>query len=82
MLADPPQLIGERVRFIVVVKDKNGETERARARVWNDGNIGWCRNLSKDTSRAMAAGYIIKLIDAVENGDMEAIPKMMEAEGH
>jgi hypothetical protein len=82
MLADPPQLIGERVRFIVVVKDQNGDTERARARVWNDGNIEWYRNMSKDTSRVMAAGCIIKLIGAVENGDMEAIPKMMVAEGH
>jgi hypothetical protein len=82
MLADPPQLIGLRVRFIVVVKNQHGEIERARARVWTDGNIEMYRNMSKDESQAMAAGFIIKLVNAVEEGDVEAMPRMMEVEGY
>jgi len=81
MLADPPQLVGKRVRFIAVVKDQRGETERARARVWTDGNIEAYRNMSKEGSQAIATGFMIQLVRAVEEGDTEAIPGMMNVEG-
>ncbi|KAF9642937.1 hypothetical protein BDM02DRAFT_1798284 [Thelephora ganbajun] len=81
MLADPPQLIGKRVRFLVVVKDQRGEMERARARVWTDDNIETYRNMSKEHSQAIAAGYMIKLVRAVEAGDIEAMPRMMNVQG-
>ena len=82
MLTDPPQLIGKRVRFIVVVKDQHGETERVRARVWTDGNIERCRNMDEEYSQAIAVEFMAKLLRAVEGGDVGAIPRMMEAEGH
>jgi hypothetical protein len=55
--------------------------ERARARVWTDGNIEWFRNLNKKDSQALAIGTLMKLVQAVEAGDMEMMPGMMEAEG-
>jgi len=80
MLADPPELIGKRVRFIVIVKNQRGEMERVRARVWTDGNIEIYRNMSKEDSRAVAAGFMAKLVIAVETGDVGVMPKMMNME--
>lgn len=82
MLADPPQLVGKRVRFVAVVKDQYGETERARVRVWTDGNIEMFRNLSREDSRAISVGLMAKLVSAVATGDIGAIPKMVKSEGH
>ena len=81
MLTDPPHLVGKRVRFIAVVKDQHGETERVRTRVWTDGNIGTYRNMSKENSQMVSVGFMAKLITAVEAGDTEAIPRVMRAEG-
>lgn len=81
MLADPPQLVGKRVRFIAVVKNQRGETERARVRVWTDGNIEIYRNMDKEESQAISTGFMIKLVRAVEAGDTEAMSKMMNVEG-
>jgi len=72
MLADPPQLVGKRVRFLAVVKDQHGEAERARARVWTDGNIEAYRNMSKEDSKAIATGFMTKLVSAVGTGDIGA----------
>lgn len=82
MLADPPQLIGKRIRFIAVVKDQRGETERARVRVWIDGNIERYREMGKEESRAIATEFMTKLASAVEAGDIGAIPRMMNVEGY
>ena len=82
MLADPPQLVGKRVRFIAVVKDRRGEAERARARVWTDGNIETYRNMGKEQSRTIAQGFIKGFVSAVGTGDIGVIPKMMNAEGY
>jgi hypothetical protein len=79
MLADPPELSGKCVRFLVVIKDQRGEVERARARVWTDGNIEWYRNMNKNGPQALAIGL---LVEAVEVGDVETMPGMMEVEGH
>jgi hypothetical protein len=38
-LADQPQLVGERVRFIVVLIDQNGEARRTGVRVWAECNV-------------------------------------------
>jgi len=81
MLADPPQLVGKRVRFIAVVKTQRGETERARARVWTDGNIEIYRGMNKEESQAIALGFMTELVRAVGAGDIEAMPKMMNIEG-
>lgn len=80
MLADPPQLVGKRVRFIAVVKNQYGETERVRVRVWTDGNIAIARNTSKEDSRAISVGLMAKLVSAVEAGDIGAIPRMTQVE--
>ena len=80
MLADPPQLVGKRVRFLAVVKNQHGGIERARARAWTDGNIEMCRNLSKELSRAAALGLMAKLVSAVGAGDMGSMQEMMNAE--
>jgi hypothetical protein len=78
MLTRPPQLVGKCVRCI---KDQHGETRRARARVWTDGNI--MIGLSHTVrSRAMAEGLIIDLISAVENGDVGTVPKVMKVKGY
>lgn len=82
MLADPPQLLGKRVRFIAIVNNQHGEMERARARVWTDDNIETFRNMDKKGSQAMALGFMTKLVGAVEAGDTEAIPNIMNIEGH
>ena len=81
MLADPPQLVGKRVRFLAVVKDEDGEIERARARVWTDGNIEAYRNMSKKDSQAIAVGFMAKLVSAVGAGDIAAMSEMMNVEG-
>jgi len=81
MLADPPELIGQRVRFIAIVNNQRGEMERVRARVWTDGNIEIYRNMSKEESRAVAVGFMAKLVSAVGAGDLGAMPKMMNMEG-
>lgn len=78
MLTGPPQLVGKCVRCI---KDQHGETRRARARVWTDGHI-MIELSHTDRSQAMAEGLIIDLISAVENGDLETIPKMMKVKGY
>ena len=80
MLADLPQLVGKRVRFIAVVKDQRGETERARARVWTDGNIEAYCSMSKEESQAVAMGFMVQLVRAVKEGDTEEIPKMTNVE--
>ena len=82
MLADPPELVGKRVRFLAVVKDQRGEVERARVRVWTDGNIETYRNMGREESRTIAQGFMDGLVIAVGAGDMEAIPKTMNAVGH
>jgi hypothetical protein len=83
MLADPPEPIGQRVRFLVAVKNRNGEVERARARVWTDGNIDtvW-RKMGKEASQMVAKGFLTGLVSAVEVGDMEVIPKTMSVGGY
>lgn len=77
MLADPPQLVGKRVRFLAVVKNPCGEVERARARVWADGNIEQYYNAPKEKSRAMSSAVVTALVTAVGIGDIEAIPKIL-----
>ena len=81
MLADPPQLIGKRVRFLAVVKNQLGEVERARARVWTDGNIENYRKIGKEDSQKLAAALTAGLVAAVEAGDVRVIPSTAE-EGH
>lgn len=76
MLADPPELIGQRVRFLVTVLNQMGGVERARARVWTDGNIEVFRGLGTEESKIVARGFIRDLADAVASGDMELIPNM------
>jgi len=82
MLADPPELIGKRVRFITVVRDHRGEVERARARVWTEATIETYRNMSKERSRTMATVLMEGLVKVVEAGDIGAIPEMLKVEGH
>lgn len=72
MLADPPQLVGTRVRFIAIVKTQHGEIERARIRIWTDGNIETYRGMDKKESQAIALGFMTKLVRAVGAGDIEA----------
>lgn len=79
MLADPPELIGKRVRFLVAVKNNRGEVERARARAWIDGNIEIYRKMSEEASQTVAKGFLTGLAGAVEVGDMEVIPNMFNA---
>jgi len=78
MLADPPELIGKRARFLVAVVDQHGEVERVRARVWTDDNIEVLRGLDKEGSRAVAAGLIAGFAGYVALGDSESIPRMLE----
>jgi len=80
MLADPPQLVGKRVRFLAVVKNQHGAVERARARAWTDGNIEAYRNMSKEDSQTIALGFMTKLVSAVGTGDMGVIQEMMNVE--
>ena len=80
MFADPPQLVGQRARFLVTVKDEFGEVERARARAWTDGNIEMYRKMEKEASKTVAAGFMTGLVKAVEAGEIDAIPSMMKAE--
>jgi len=77
MLADPPELVGERVRFLAAVLDENGEVERVRARVWTDGNIQVFRKMSKEDSRVVAMSFMTGLVGAVAAGDVGLIPKRM-----
>lgn len=78
MMADPPELVGQRVRFLVVVVDENGEVERARARVWTDNNIEIYRKMSKENSQTIAKGLVTGLVGAVETGSIDAIPSLMK----
>ena len=78
MMADPPELVGQRVRFLVVVVDGNGEVERARARVWTDNNLEVYRKMSKDNSQAIAKGLVTGLVGAIETGSIDAIPSLMK----
>jgi len=80
MLADPPELVGKRVRFIAVVRDHRGEVERARVRVWTEATIETYRNMSKEHSRTMATVLMEGLVKVVEAGDIGAIPEMLEVE--
>ena len=83
MLTDPPQLVGKRVRFIVVVKDQHGKTERVRVRVWTDGNIKRGHFMNEEYSQAIAVEfYLWPSYSARYRGDVEVIPKIVEAEGH
>jgi hypothetical protein len=80
MFADPPQLVGQRVRFLVVVKDEFGEVERARARAWTDPNIETYYKMEKENSKAIAVGFMTGLVKAVEVGEMNVVPSMMNVE--
>ena len=82
LLADPPELVGQRVRFLVIVVNQIGEIERARARVWTDRNIEATRNMDKEASRKAAASLVGELVRAVAAGDIESIPRLMKEEEH
>jgi hypothetical protein len=80
MLADPPDLIGKRARFFVVVKDQRGDVERARARAWTEPAIDFYRGMDKAHSRVIADCLTTGFVSAVEAGDLGALPKLMEAD--
>lgn len=80
MLADPPPLVGKRVRFLAVVKDQHGEVERARARAWTDTNIEAYRNMSKEDSKAIAPGFMTKLVTMIGTGAAGAMQETMNVE--
>ena len=80
MLADPPPLVGKRVRFLAVVKNQLGQVERVRARVWTNGNIESYYDIPKERSRTMASAFVTALVSAVGVGDVEAIPRIMGTE--
>jgi len=78
VLADPPELVGKRVRYIAVVRDE--KIERVRGCAWTDGNIEMYRNMGREESRAIATGFMTKLVSVVGAGDIGAIPGMVKAE--
>ena len=54
----------------------------SRGRVWTNDNIEIHRKMSKEAPQTVAKEFLTGLVAAVEMGDREVTPKVMNVEGY